>query len=56
MPMRTGLSVVFTILCIAAALLLPAVPQSLEYHHFADQRDLWQESPTFSMWYPILGS
>ena len=40
MPMRTGLIVVFTILCIAAALLLPAVPQSLEYHHFADQRDL----------------
>lgn len=40
MPMRTGLIVVFTILCIAAALLLPAVPQSLEYHHFADQREL----------------
>ena len=38
--MRTGLIVVFTMLCIAAALLLPAVPQSLEYHHFADQRDL----------------
>jgi len=28
-------------LCIAAALLLPAVPQSLEYHHFADRRALW---------------
>lgn len=40
MPMRTGLIVVFTMLCIAAALLLPAVPQSLEYHHFADQREL----------------
>ncbi len=41
MTMRTRLIVVFTLLCIAAALLLPAVPQSLEYHHFADRRDLW---------------
>ena len=40
MTMRTRLIVVFTLLCIAAALLLPAVPQSLEYHHFADRRDL----------------
>ena len=40
MAMRTRWIVVFTLLCIAAALLLPAVPQSLEYHHFADQRDL----------------
>ncbi|MFZ1641054.1 MAG: alkaline phytoceramidase [Candidatus Contendobacter sp.] len=40
MAMRTWLIVVFTLLCIAAALLLPAVPQSLEYHHFADRRDL----------------
>ena len=40
MAMRTRWIVGFTMLCIAAALLLPAVPQSLEYHHFADQRDL----------------
>ncbi len=40
MTLRTRLIVVFTMLCIVAALLLPAVPQSLEYHHFADQRDL----------------
>jgi len=40
MTTQTRLIVVFTMLCIAAALLLPAVPQSLEYHHFADQRDL----------------
>ena len=40
MAMRTRWIVVFTLLCIAAALLLPAVPQSLEYHHFADRRDL----------------
>ena len=41
MTMRSRLIIVFTLLCIAAALLLPAVPQSLEYHHFADRRDLW---------------
>lgn len=41
MTMQTRLIIVFTMLCIAAAFLLPAVPQSLEYHHFADQRDLW---------------
>ena len=40
MTMQTRLIVVFTMLCLAAAFLLPAVPQSLEYHHFADQRDL----------------
>ncbi|MBK8535517.1 MAG: alkaline phytoceramidase [Candidatus Competibacteraceae bacterium] len=40
MVMQTRLIVVFTILCIVAALLLPAVPQSLEYHDFADRRDL----------------
>ena len=40
MTLQTRLIVVFTILCIVAALLLPAIPQSLEYHHFADQRDL----------------
>ncbi len=40
MTLQTRLIVVFTMLCIIAALLLPAMPQSLEYHHFADQRDL----------------
>lgn len=28
----------FTVLCLAAALLLPAVPQPLDYHDFADHR------------------
>lgn len=32
--------IVFTILCIAAAFLLPAIPQSIAYHNFADHRDL----------------
>ena len=41
MTKRTRWIVVFTILCIAAAFLLPAVPQSLAYHHFADQRDVF---------------
>lgn len=39
--MQTKFFAVFTALCIAAALLLPAVPQSLEYHHFADQRSIF---------------
>ena len=30
--------IAFTVICIAAALMLPAVPQPVEYHHFADQR------------------
>ena len=41
MTKRTRWIVVFTILCIAAAFLLPAVPQPLAYHHFADQRDVF---------------
>jgi len=41
MTLRTRLIVVFTMLCIVAALLLPAVKQSIEYHNFADQRDFW---------------
>jgi hypothetical protein len=41
MSKRTRWIVVFTILCIAAALLLPAVPQPLDYHHFADKRDVF---------------
>lgn len=40
-PVQTKWLAVFTFVCIAAALLLPAVPQSLEYHHFADQRSIF---------------
>jgi hypothetical protein len=40
MAKRTRWIVAFTILCIAAAFLLPALPQSLAYHRFADQRDM----------------
>jgi hypothetical protein len=32
--------VVFTLACVAAALLLPAVPQPLDYHGFVDERRL----------------
>ncbi|HTY18502.1 MAG TPA: alkaline phytoceramidase [Myxococcota bacterium] len=28
----------FTVLCVAGAFLLPAMPQPIDYHHFADQR------------------
>lgn len=38
MNLRTKLIVGFTALCVAAAFLLPAVPQPTDYHHFADQR------------------
>ncbi len=38
MTKRTGLIVAFTLLTVAAALLLPAVPQPPDYHQFADQR------------------
>jgi hypothetical protein len=34
----TLLVVLFTVLSVAAAVLLPALPQPLEYHDFADQR------------------
>lgn len=37
--MRTRLLVGFSTLSVAAALLLPAIPQPLDYHHFADHRD-----------------
>jgi hypothetical protein len=37
---RSGLFVGFTVLALAAALLLPAMPQSLVYHHFADDRPM----------------
>jgi len=35
----TALVIAFTLLTAAAAFLLPAVPQPLDYHDFADQRD-----------------
>ena len=37
---RTRFIVAFTLVCIAAALLLPAVPQPLGYHAFADHREM----------------
>lgn len=39
MTTRTRWIVAFTILCAVAAFLLPAIPQPLQYHDFADQRD-----------------
>lgn len=41
MSMQTRLVTVFTSLCVLAALLLPAVPQPVAYHDFADKRDLF---------------
>ncbi len=38
MKIQTGLLLAFTLLVTAAALLLPAVPQPLDYHHFSDTR------------------
>jgi hypothetical protein len=38
MSTRTRWILAFTILCIVAAILLPAFPQPLEYHQFADFR------------------
>jgi hypothetical protein len=35
-----GLLIAFTLLSVAAALFLPAIPQPIEYHDFADQRSL----------------
>jgi hypothetical protein len=39
MTRGTAFLVAFTLLAVAAAFLLPAMPQPLDYHHFADQRD-----------------
>jgi len=36
----TGLLVAFTVASLAAALLLPATPQPIDYHDFADQRSI----------------
>lgn len=38
---RTGYLIAFTALSIAAAFLVPAMPQPVEYHDFADQRRLF---------------
>lgn len=38
MTKRTALIVAFTLVTLAAAVLLPAMPQPPDYHHFADQR------------------
>jgi hypothetical protein len=38
MPKRLGYLVAFTALCVAVALLWPAMPQCQAYHDFADQR------------------
>ena len=39
MTRGTVFLLVFTLLAVAAAFLLPAMPQPLDYHHFADQRE-----------------
>ena len=39
MSRSTAFVVAFTLLTLAAAVLLPPVPQPLDYHDFADQRD-----------------
>ena len=39
MNKSTVIVIVFTLLAVAAALLLPPMPQPLDYHHFADQRE-----------------
>ena len=41
MTVRTWLVGGFTLLCLAAALLLPPMPQPLAYHDFADRRMLF---------------
>lgn len=41
MQTRIWLTAGFTVLCVVAAFVLPAVPQPLEYHDFADQRTIF---------------
>ncbi len=41
MTLRTWLVVGFTVLALAAALLIPAMPQPVAYHDFADHRDVF---------------
>lgn len=38
---RTPVFVAFTLACLGAALLLPAMPQPLDYHGFVDDRAIW---------------
>ena len=40
-PWQTVAFAAFTVACVAAAFLLPAVPQATEYHGFVDDRTLW---------------
>jgi len=40
-PWRTVAFVAFTLACVAAAFLLPAMPQPVAYHDFVDDRTLW---------------
>ena len=39
MNKSTAIVIAFTLIAVAAAFLLPPMPQPLDYHHFADQRD-----------------
>ena len=41
MKLRVTLLIIFTAACVAAAVFLPAVPQPLDYHDFADQRSFF---------------
>ncbi|MGH7787753.1 MAG: ceramidase domain-containing protein [Candidatus Binatia bacterium] len=41
MATRTRYLIAFTALCLAAALLWPAMPQPLAYHQFADRRSMY---------------
>lgn len=49
MTTRTRWIVAFTILCLLAAFLLPAIPQPLQYHQFADQRHLFGVANFFNV-------
>lgn len=40
-PWQTVVFVVFTLACVAAAFLLPAMPQPTDYHAFVDDRAFW---------------
>jgi len=40
-PWHTVAFVAFTLACVAAAFLLPAMPQPIAYHDFVDDRTLW---------------
>ncbi|MGZ9030906.1 MAG: ceramidase domain-containing protein [Burkholderiaceae bacterium] len=40
-PWQTAAFVAFTLACVVAAFLLPAMPQPTDYHDFVDDRTLW---------------